>query len=114
MYYKGKAEFIEGTPVKGSDLNRVSADVASAFYLLANQQAKVNHNLSSFLSMNTIERCHDGRITTSLIGMLCLFGSQRERLQFLNDHTFIVLTLKSPRGPFWVSRCHKEGFKITY
>ena len=48
MYYKGKAEFIEGTPVKGSDLNRVSADVASAFYLLANQQAKVNHNLTSF------------------------------------------------------------------
>lgn len=75
MYYKGKAEFIEGTPVKGSDLNRVSADVASAFYLLANQQAKVNHNLPSFLSMNTtIEGCHDGRITTSLIGMLCLFG----------------------------------------
>ena len=42
MHYKDKVEFIQGTPVKDSDLDRVSAKVASAFYLLADQQAKVS------------------------------------------------------------------------
>lgn len=41
IHYKGRVEFIEGTPVKDTDLDRVSAKVASAFYLLADQQAKV-------------------------------------------------------------------------
>lgn len=41
MHYKHSVEFIQGTPVKDSDLDRVSAKVASAFYLLADQQAKV-------------------------------------------------------------------------
>lgn len=42
IHYKDKVEFIQGTPVKDSDLDRVSARVASAFYLLADQQAKVS------------------------------------------------------------------------
>lgn len=41
MHYKDRVEFIQGTPVKDSDLDRVSAKVASAVYLLADSQAKV-------------------------------------------------------------------------
>jgi hypothetical protein len=41
MCYRHQVEFIQGTPVKDSDLDRVSAKVASAFYLLADQEAKV-------------------------------------------------------------------------
>jgi hypothetical protein len=41
MHYKDRVEFIQGTPVKDSDLDRVSAKVASAVYLLADAQAKV-------------------------------------------------------------------------
>lgn len=48
MYYKGKVEFIEGTPVKNSDLNRVSANVASAFYLLGNQLAQVQYQNTQY------------------------------------------------------------------
>ncbi|KAH8975770.1 hypothetical protein BDL97_01G177000 [Sphagnum fallax] len=40
MCYRHRVEFIQGTPVKDSDLDRVSAKVASAFYLLADQEAK--------------------------------------------------------------------------
>jgi len=40
MHYKDRVEFIQGTPVKDSDLDRVSAKVASAVYLLADSQAK--------------------------------------------------------------------------
>ena len=46
MHYRDKVEFIEGTPVKDSDLDRVSAKVASAFYLLADQQARVSPHFS--------------------------------------------------------------------
>lgn len=46
MHYRDKVEFIEGTPVKDSDLDRVSAKVATAFYLLADQQAKVSPHAS--------------------------------------------------------------------
>lgn len=41
MHYKDRVEFIQGTPVKDSDLDRVSAKVASAVYLFADSQAKV-------------------------------------------------------------------------
>ena len=41
MHYRDRVEFIQGTPVKDSDLDRVSAKVASAVYLLADNQAKV-------------------------------------------------------------------------
>lgn len=41
MHYKERVEFIQGTPVKDSDLDRVSAKVASAVYLLADSNAKV-------------------------------------------------------------------------
>ena len=40
--YKGRVEFIEGTPLKNSDLERVSANVASAFFLMADHSAKVS------------------------------------------------------------------------
>ncbi|XP_024382523.1 uncharacterized protein [Physcomitrium patens] len=40
MHYKDRVEFIQGTPIKDSDLDRVSAKVASAVYLLADAQAK--------------------------------------------------------------------------
>lgn len=43
MHYKDRVEFIQGTPVKDSDLDRVSAKVASAVYLLADSQAKVRN-----------------------------------------------------------------------
>jgi len=46
MSYQHQVEFIQGTPVKDSDLDRVSAKVATAFYLLADQQAKVLHTMS--------------------------------------------------------------------
>jgi potassium large conductance calcium-activated channel subfamily M alpha protein 1 len=39
-FYRDRVEFIQGTPVKDSDLDRVSAKVATAFYLLADQLAK--------------------------------------------------------------------------
>ncbi|KAJ7570310.1 hypothetical protein O6H91_01G114400 [Diphasiastrum complanatum] len=39
-FYKGKVEFIEGTPIKDSDLDRVGAKFASAFFLLADEQDK--------------------------------------------------------------------------
>ncbi|KAI5056590.1 hypothetical protein GOP47_0028408, partial [Adiantum capillus-veneris] len=38
--YKGRVEFIEGTPLKDSDLERVSANVASAFFLMADHLAQ--------------------------------------------------------------------------
>ncbi|KAH7281372.1 hypothetical protein KP509_36G043800 [Ceratopteris richardii] len=38
--YKGRVEFIEGTPLKDSDLERVSANVASAFFLMADHLAE--------------------------------------------------------------------------
>jgi hypothetical protein len=41
-FYRDRVEFIQGTPVKDSDLDRVSAKVATAFYLLADQLAKVS------------------------------------------------------------------------
>lgn len=37
--YKGRVEFIEGTPLKESDLDRVGAKVASAVFLFADRQA---------------------------------------------------------------------------
>lgn len=41
LHYQGLVEFIEGTPNKELDLDRVGAEVASAFFLLADQQATV-------------------------------------------------------------------------
>ncbi|MCO5551651.1 hypothetical protein L7F22_005155 [Adiantum nelumboides] len=38
--YKGRVEFIEGTPLKDSDLERVSANAASAFFLMADHLAQ--------------------------------------------------------------------------
>ncbi|KAL3677579.1 hypothetical protein R1sor_027527 [Riccia sorocarpa] len=38
--YNGLVEFIQGTPLKDSDLDRVSANVASAFFLIADQHAQ--------------------------------------------------------------------------
>ncbi|KAL2636366.1 hypothetical protein R1flu_007845 [Riccia fluitans] len=38
--YEGLVEFIQGTPLKDSDLDRVSANVASAFFLIADQHAQ--------------------------------------------------------------------------
>eukprot|EP01018_Ginkgo_biloba_P025839 Gb_05212 [translate_table: standard] len=37
--YKGRVEFIEGTPLKEPDLDRISAKVASAFFLMADRHA---------------------------------------------------------------------------
>ncbi|KAJ7563620.1 hypothetical protein O6H91_03G117500 [Diphasiastrum complanatum] len=39
-FYNGQAEFIEGSPMHQIDLERVSANKASAIFLLANQEAK--------------------------------------------------------------------------
>lgn len=38
--YKGRVDFIEGTPLKDSDLERVSANLASAFFLMADHLAQ--------------------------------------------------------------------------
>lgn len=40
--YNGFVEFIEGSPVRQSDLERVNADQAAAFFLLADEEAEVN------------------------------------------------------------------------
>lgn len=45
MSYQQEVEFIGGTLVKDSDLDRVNAKVATAFYLLLDQQAKVSKQL---------------------------------------------------------------------
>ncbi|BFI29276.1 protein MpBK1 [Marchantia polymorpha subsp. ruderalis] len=39
-HYKGRVEFIQGTPLKDIDLDRVSANVASAIFLIADQHAQ--------------------------------------------------------------------------
>jgi hypothetical protein len=39
--YNGMAKFIEGSPVRQSDLERCSADHAHAFFLLADPEAEV-------------------------------------------------------------------------
>ncbi|KAJ7563624.1 hypothetical protein O6H91_03G117500 [Diphasiastrum complanatum] len=51
-FYNGQAEFIEGSPMHQIDLERVSANKASAIFLLANQEAKVAEFL--FTSFNVI------------------------------------------------------------
>jgi hypothetical protein len=45
MSYQHQVEFIGGTLVKDSNIDRVNAKVAIAFYLLLDQQAKVNKQL---------------------------------------------------------------------
>lgn len=40
-HYKGRVEFIEGTPLNEFDLDRVSAKMASAVFLMADRQAVV-------------------------------------------------------------------------
>lgn len=45
--YQGQVEFIEGSPAASSDLERVSADKASAFFLLADQAAEVSWSSST-------------------------------------------------------------------
>lgn len=39
--YNGLVEFIEGSPIRQTDLDRVCADRASSFFLLANKEAEV-------------------------------------------------------------------------
>lgn len=39
--YNGLVEFIEGSPIKAADLDRVCATSATAFFLLADKEAEV-------------------------------------------------------------------------
>lgn len=41
VHYKGRVEFIEGTPLNEFDLDRVCAKMASAVFLMADRQAVV-------------------------------------------------------------------------
>lgn len=40
--YNGYVEFIEGSPVRQGDLERVNADEAAAFFLLADEESEVS------------------------------------------------------------------------
>ena len=46
--YNGLVEFIEGSPIKQADLNRVCAGHATAFFLLADKEAEVQCFCSGF------------------------------------------------------------------
>lgn len=53
--YDDLVEFIEGSPVRQSDLERVSADKAMAFFLLADHDAPVSDFTRYFASWNSWE-----------------------------------------------------------
>jgi hypothetical protein len=47
--YNGLVEFIEGSPIKQSDLDRICAKRATAFFLLADKEAEVHLSLRILL-----------------------------------------------------------------
>jgi hypothetical protein len=61
--YNGHVEFMEGSPVHQSDLERVCASHAAAIFLLANKQTNVGCcMLLKFLLHASVDHQHDSRL----------------------------------------------------
>lgn len=107
--YKGRVEFIEGTPLKESDLDRVGAKVASAVFLMADRQA-VNpdaEDAAQFVRTLTVHR-HCGPRVRVIVEML---KPENEDSAILDDaeNVIEIICPEAIRFQLLACSCHIKG-----
>ncbi|KAH9312112.1 hypothetical protein KI387_027147, partial [Taxus chinensis] len=107
--YKGRAEFIEGTPLNEYDLNRVSAKMASAVFLMADRQA-VNpdaEDAAQFVRTLSVHR-HCGTGVRVIVEMLKPENQDSAILDDAGDEIEIVCP-EAIRFQLLARSCHVKG-----
>lgn len=107
--YKGRVDFIEGTPLKESDLDRVGAKVASAVFLMADRQA-VNpdaEDAAQFVRTLTVHR-HCGPKVRVIVEML---KPENEDSAILDDaeNVIEIICPEAIRFQLLACSCHVKG-----
>ncbi|KAJ7570308.1 hypothetical protein O6H91_01G114300 [Diphasiastrum complanatum] len=108
-FYKGKVEFIEGTPMKDSDLDRVGAKFASAFFLLADEQAKDPdaEDAAQFMRALSVHR-HCGSNVRVIVEMLKPENQESAIWDDVEDGVHIICP-EAIRFKLLARSCHING-----
>ncbi|XP_057842888.2 uncharacterized protein LOC131052279 isoform X1 [Cryptomeria japonica] len=108
-HYKGHVEFIEGTPLNEFDLDRVSAKMASAVFLMADQQA-VNadaEDAAQFVRTLSVHR-HCGTGVRVIVEMFKPGNQDSAILDDVGDEIEIVCP-EAIRFQLLAQSCHVKG-----
>ncbi|GLJ07331.1 hypothetical protein SUGI_0064550 [Cryptomeria japonica] len=108
-HYKGRVEFIEGTPLNEFDLDRVSAKMASAVFLMADRQA-VNadaEDAAQFVRTLSVHR-HCGTGVRVIVEMLKPENQNSAILDDVGDEIEIVCP-EAIRFQLLARSCHIKG-----